>query len=320
MRILVLGNLNKLITEMHVKKKPLTFISRSLICLIAATHAVGCSSTSFGGKSTSTNHPISKSQDADPSTSPTPAPEPAATPPATDTADAKPSTPSTDLGTGTCTEETALDYNIMFIFDKTGSQLTTDPTLVRRSGALQFLTQLSTYAASNPKVAVYSSVLAFNTQSIRASSGWLLVNSTNAPTIAQQITVATSNPEGATSYSPVLRDASSFFDQVNSQPNAAKARNYIVFLTDGEPNADTQPAIDAAVNTLVTRQNVAIIAVAAGPEVSAAGESVVRNLALPTQSSKFPDHVGQFYRAANDVDFTAVWSKLFTKIGGCATK
>ena len=316
MRQLVLVNLNKLITEMHVENKTLTFISRSLICLVAATHAAGCSSTNFGGKSTTANKPISKSQDAAPSASPAPAP----TPPATDTADAKPAAPSTDLGTGTCTEASALDYNIMFIFDKTGSQLTTDPTLVRRTGALQFLTQLSTYAAANPKVSVYSSVLAFNTESIRASSGWLLVNSTNAPTISQQITTATSNPVGATSYSPVLRDASSFFDQVNSQPNAAKSRNYIVFLTDGLPNADSQAAIDAAVNTLVTKQNVAIIAVAAGPDVTAEGESAVKSLALPTQSSKFPDHVGQYYRAATDVDFSAVWSKLFTKISGCANK
>jgi len=317
---MVLTKLNKLTTEMHVEKKHLTLISRSLICLVAACYAEGCSSTSFGGKSPTTDHPIAKSQDAAPSASPAPAPAPASTPPTTDTGDNKPSPPSTDLGTGTCTEETALDYNIMFIFDKTGSQVTTDPTLVRRSGALQFLTQLSSYAAANPKVSVYSSVLAFNTESVRASSGWLLVNSTNTPTISQEITIATSNPAGATSYSPVLRDASSFFDQVNSQPNAAKARNYIVFLTDGEPNADNPAAIEAAVNTLVTKQNVAIIAVAAGPQVSAAGESVVKNLALPTQSSKFADHVGQYYRAANDVDFTAVWSKLFTKINGCASK
>ncbi len=311
---LVPAILNKLIIEKPVETKPSTLMTRSLICLAAASHAAGCSSTSFGGKSPTTNHPISQSQDA------APAPAPAATPPATDTAAATPPAPATDLGTGTCTEATALDYNIMFIFDKTGSQLTTDPTLVRRTGALQFLAQLTTYVAGNPKASVYSSVLAFNTESIRASSGWLLVNSTNAPTITQQIMLATSSPEGATAYSPVLRDASSFFDQVNSLPNAAKARNYIVFLTDGLPNVDTQASIDAAVDTLVNKQNVAIIAVGAGPDVTADGESAVKSLALPTQPSKFPDHVGQYFRAATDVDFSTVWSKLFTKIGGCASK
>lgn len=208
-------------------------------------------------------------------------------------------------------------YNIMFIFDKTGSQLATDPTNVRRSGALSFLNQFNNYVGKFPSAQVYMGVLAFNTQSIHSTNGWMLLNSINASVIQQEIVTATSNPNGLTSFSPVLQDAANYFKQVNALQNAQSGRNYIVFLTDGDPNADTPQAITDAVNNLVTNYGVAVIAVATGPDVTAAGARVVQSLALPAAATKFPDHVGRYYRAPDASTLDKTWNNLFGSLGGC---
>ena len=213
-----------------------------------------------------------------------------------------------------------INYNIQFIFDKTLSQLTTDPNTIRRSGALQFLAQLEGYVALQPQAKIYISVLSFNTSSIRLPHGWLLLNKTNVELIKQDIMTATSNPFGFTSYSPVLADSLTFFNQVNQQQGSANARNYAVFLTDGLPNIDTSSAISGAVNRLVNEQKVAMIAVAAGPQVPASGESQVSSMAQPQKPTLFPDHFGRYYRAANDNALANVWKGLFSNIGGCVAQ
>ena len=221
-------------------------------------------------------------------------------------------------GTAACKPDTTPNsYNIMFIFDKTGSQLVTDPTNVRRSGALSFLSQFNNYVGKFPAAQVYMSVLAFNTQSIHSTNGWMLLNSINSSVIQQEIITATSNPNGATSFSPVLQDAANYFKQVNGLQNAQNGRNYVVFLTDGDPNADTPQAIKDAVDNLVNNYGVAIIAVATGPQVTAGGAQMVQSLALPTAASKFPDHLGRYYRASDATTLDQTWNNLFGSLGGC---
>jgi hypothetical protein len=209
------------------------------------------------------------------------------------------------------------NYNIMFVFDKTGSQLVTDPTLVRRSGALQFLDKLYNYVGTYPSAKIYAGVLAFDTASIRSANGWLPLDNNNKAAIQQEITTATSNPFGLTAYSPVLTDAASYFDQINQQTDKTTTRNYIIFLTDGLPDFDTPTAISAAVNNLVTNDGVAIIAVAAGPAVPAVGDAVVSSLAQPTNPTLFPDHVGRYFKAPDAASFQSAWDQIFTSIAGC---
>ena len=221
-------------------------------------------------------------------------------------------------GTVACKPDTNPNsYNIMFIFDKTGSQLVTDPTNVRRSGALSFLSQFNNYFGKFPAAQVYMGVLAFNTQSIHSTNGWMLLNSINASVIQQEIVTATSNPNGLTSFSPVLQDAANYFKQVNALQNAQSGRNYIVFLTDGDPNADTAQAIKDAVDNLVNNYGVAVIAVATGPDVTASGQKMVQSLALPATATKFPDHVGRYYRAPDASTLDKTWNNLFGSLGGC---
>ena len=225
---------------------------------------------------------------------------------------------TSDSGDHTCKPNTiSNNYNIMFVFDNTGSQLTTDPTNVRRSGALSFLDQFNTYVGKFPAAQVYMGVLSFNTKSIHSTNGWMLLNTINSSVIKQEIVTATTNPNGLTSFSPVLKDAATFFAQVNALPGGQNSRNYLVFLTDGDPNLDTPAAINSAVADLVNNYGVAMIALATGPQVTKAGENLVQALALPTTPGKFPDHMGRYYRAPDAPTLEKTWKDLFGTLGGC---
>ena len=154
--------------------------------------------------------------------------------------------PGVDVGSGSggklssnsaCLAAKADDYNILLVFDNTGSQNHTDPTDARGAGGQLFVQQWEQYVQTNPSATVRIAVLSFNTKSIHSAQGWILLDGKNANLINQQIQSATSNPDGGTAYSPVLNDASSYFKQVNALPNAPRSRNYMVFATDGIPNA-----------------------------------------------------------------------------------
>lgn len=216
---------------------------------------------------------------------------------------------------GDCSSSTSsLNYNIVFAFDNTGSQKDTDPTNVRGTGGQAFVDQFLAYVQANPKAKVNMNVLSFNTVSIRSVDGWLALSPDHAAQIKADIATATTNPNGNTSYSPALNDAAALLSDINLQTAGTKARNYLIFLTDGLPNADRADTIQKAAASVVS-QGAAIIAIASGPDVPSKGESAVRALALPTIGTTYPDLVGQYYRAATPDDLKSVWSSLSTKIG-----
>jgi hypothetical protein len=238
--------------------------------------------------------------------------------------------------TNDCLAAKADSYNIMMIFDRSRSQLDTDPAFVRRDGALAFVDRVYSYIQTNPKARVYMSTLAFNEASVRGANGWQRLKDTSIDVIKSDITTATSNPDGGTAYSPVLKDAANFFEQINSQTNPSRTRNYVVFLTDGLPNAlasgfggfpggfggggsdvETAADIPVAVDNLVKNFGVAMIAIASGPGIPPEGESVVQGLAQPTTGIKDKNHVGIYRRAQTPEDLKQVFDKLLSDIGTC---
>lgn len=228
-----------------------------------------------------------------------------------------------------CLAKKAGQYNIILIFDNSGSQRITDPTFVRRDGALNFIDQMAAFTAKYPHVKVYIDVLSFNTRSIRAAQGWTLIGNGSTDAIKNMIRTATANPEGGTAYSPVLKDAAAYFKQIGALPNAAQQRNFVVFLTDGLPNIldpvqrifamgiETAADIPKAVNDLVQTYGAAIIAGATGNDIPAQGEQTVASMALPKTGIKFPDHTGLYFRARTPDELKAGWVNIFSKIGTC---
>lgn len=233
-----------------------------------------------------------------------------------------------------CLKAKADDYNILMIFDNSGSQEATDPENIRREGAISFVDQFAEYARRNPNAVVRFGVLSFNEDSVRIGDSWLKVQNNQILPIKQQIIQATTNPAGGTAYSPVLRDATTFFGALSDEDR--KVKNYVVFLTDGLPNAagidslvgitnaagpddavEKMADIPIAVDNLVKQYNVAVIAIAAGPGIPAAGEHITRSLAQPKQGINAPDHIGMYFRATTPHDLKDVWESLMTSIGSC---
>lgn len=225
-----------------------------------------------------------------------------------------------------CLQKKADNYNILLIFDNSGSQKETDPDAVRQQGALAFVDQFADYVKRQPKAIVRFGTLGFNTASIRVGQGWLKVQDDQIQQIKDEITAATSDPNGGTAYSPVLKDAATYYAALNDGDR--KIKNYVVFLTDGLPNAaggggilgglvEKMEDIPVAIDTLVSTYDVAMIAIAAGPGIPAEGESITQSLAKPAVGSKDPKHVGVYHRARTTDELKQVWDGLFKSIGSC---
>jgi len=283
--------------------------------LIAGSWALstGCGSSSFSGSS-GTKPPVKPVVAAAPSADAVPeAPAPASDVGAAAPAPAPPSVVDLNDCAG---KAAALNYNIVLAFDNTGSQAFTDPLNIRGFGGQAFVDQFSAYKTANPKAIVNMNVLSFNTVSTRGANGWQTLSPEHAALIKADIGTATANPIGGTAYSPALNDAAALFTDINTKTAGTDSRNYLIFLTDGLPNADNQTAITQAVNNVVATE-AAIIAIASG-DVNIAGEIAVRGLAQPVSGGKHPDLVGRYYRAALADDLKSVWGALTAKISsGC---
>jgi hypothetical protein len=234
-----------------------------------------------------------------------------------------------------CLVKKADNYNINLIFDNSGSQRRNDPNNIRASGAIDFVEQFSRFVGRNKKSRVYISVLSFNTKSIRGGQAWVKLSGDNAESIKSEINRATANPNGGTAYSPVLKDAALYFSELKKSVSAAKAKNYVVFLTDGLPNAassvssiffpqgfpggsvETMDDITKSIDTLVNNHDVAIIAIASGDGIPAQGESITQSLAKPTTGVSDKSHKGIYKRARTTDDLKDTWKSLFGVIGDC---
>lgn len=234
-----------------------------------------------------------------------------------------------------CLVKKADNYNISLIFDNSGSQNRNDPNNVRGAGATDFVDQFSRFVSRNKKSRVYFSVLSFNTKSIRGAQAWVKLTGDNSDAIRSEINRATTNPNGGTAYSPVLKDAATYFKELKKSVSSVKARNYVVFLTDGLPNAadsinsiffpqgvpgghvETMDDIKNSINDLVQNHDVAIIAIASGDGIPANGESITQSLAQPTVGVKDKSHKGIYKRARTTDDLKDTWKSLLGVIGNC---
>lgn len=190
-----------------------------------------------------------------------------------------------------CLTYKADQYNIVLVFDNSGSQNETDPQTIRRTAAINFVNTFEQFKKDNDKTEVNMSAVSFSDTATK--SGWHSLGQGTAG-IAQDITVATDNPDGRTNYSFPLNAANELLGTLTQK---SRVKNYVVFLTDGEPNALTNPGfpgvseslqdIENARNNLITSHNASIIAIAAGNGIRPEGISAVEKLAdLPSQGGR----------------------------------
>lgn len=306
--------------------------NQSIIVAIALSLAVACSNSNFDGASTPKNPPSSSQQGDspdDPSRLNKNGLLPGSDPKNPDfegmidtDGDGIPDSPGgtkdskiaddSELGELlACLLKKANNYNFVLVFDNSGSQLKTDPAYVRRDASKQFIDKFNQLVARKPDTVVHVATVTFATT---ATEGyWNRLDGKSTAAVTAAIDAATTAPTGNTNYSPAFSKAAGLLGTLGAAATDPHAKNYVVFMTDGEPTDRGKYSVSAIESSIVKAYGSAIIAIAAGTSISPAGEQVVKELALPLSG----DPVGKYYRAATPGDLKDAWNSLFRDLGSC---
>lgn len=209
-----------------------------------------------------------------------------------------------------------VETNILLMFDSSESQIISDPSNVRASGATGFLDNLVEMTAnettSTKKYLI--AVANFADSAISGAGGWQVANSQNRSTIASDIQAATEKPIGFTNYHAALTLSYEIFRELSGKDQKdVTARNFLVFLTDGEPTIpqpDPRSDIESDIDRLVSGLQVSVMTVAAGNGVKPAGVELLRTMA------RAPSGAGEFFEAKTADDLRQVWRNIEAKITG----
>ncbi len=211
-----------------------------------------------------------------------------------------------------CIRTKAAGYNFALIFDKSGSQANTDPTKVRRDGALAFVDQFAAFQAKSPNTDIFFNSSAFDSRILAGQMGWVRVDPQGINSIKNDINFVTADVGSGTRYVVALQEAMRMFSNKVSPNSQKKELNYVVFLSDGKPN-DGRPGILTAVNQLVSQYNVSMIAIASGTNLDSDDEAFVQSMAMPIGGP----NPGIYKRARSAQDLYGVWQQIYNEIGTC---
>jgi hypothetical protein len=229
--------------------------------------------------------------------------------------------------------------NIVMVLDNSRSQMLTDPNKVRALAAAELVSKLETKlteqaSAKLPMPEFSFASVSFATSARMAKNGWVALKSKDElNTIIEDIDASTVSPlsdmagcqdqaawDCSTHYSPALEAANQLLQskaQNFSDDTGELQSNFVIFLTDGEPK-DKAIERQTALDELITANDAAVIAVAAGTGVEDEGIEQVQALALPLSNLKKPKHVGQFIRAAESADLTRAFDEIFKRVSTCS--
>lgn len=218
-----------------------------------------------------------------------------------------------------CLKKKAFNYNVVIVLDNSLSQTKTDPNRVRRDVSKDFVARFNRLVSRKPDTAVNISVMQFSNRAKRATPSWIRMDGKdNANVIAepidnlrQAIDLATEKETGGTNFGPAFEEAATLLDELGPSRRDATTKNYVLFMTDGEPT-DSYKVADISAS-IFGKHNAAILAVASGSGIKAAGENKVQALALPTEGT----HKGGYYRAATPEALKDTWEKLFVDLVAC---
>jgi hypothetical protein len=226
-----------------------------------------------------------------------------------------------------CLAQKADQYNVVLVLDASASQSDTDPTNLRIAGADLFVDRMAGFAARHPEIQVNAATVTFNFGA-QVGSGWNRIVPPTAFAIEQEIGFMASALQPATHFIPALDAAAGLLQQRGASPMNRRQRNFVVFLTDGEPNlvgspdgdlagGETIPGIYGRVAQLTQAFGAAMIAVGSGMGLSFEGEQVLAGMAMPAQPIVSPSHVGRYIRVATPFDMMRLGDILFDAVSRC---
>ena len=216
-----------------------------------------------------------------------------------------------------CLKKKPFNYNVVIVLDNSNSQTDNDPQKVRQAVSLDFVNKFNGLVARKPDTTVQISVVSFSATATESS--WTRLDGKDDPVVPSDpidglrasIVTATTNEKNGTKFGPAFEAASKLLKNLGPPRLDAKTKNYVLFMTDGEPyDSYSIPTISAEI---VDENKAAVLAIASGSNISKRGEAKVEGLAIP----KTGDHIGRYYRAVTADDMKTVWSKLFEDLVAC---
>lgn len=168
-----------------------------------------------------------------------------------------------------CSTATPDGYNIILIFDHSGSQTITDPGNIRGKAAENaFLPDLVQEIKDNPSMDIQLAIERFAHKSrtyayhyeeggarginnLDGVNHWKSLTETNSSEFEEGIHWATRGPRGGTDYARSFEIAARLFDARKEEirengGDPAAYRNKVVFLSDGEPNLHRETECEIA--------------------------------------------------------------------------
>ncbi len=213
-----------------------------------------------------------------------------------------------------CLSKKASEYNIAIVIDASGSQLQTDPNFLREKASLNFAIEMARFARIHPTISIELGIVGFSDTSIVGTNGPQDVGKNGTDKLSADITQVARNPKGNTNFEAGLRVGETALGLMGAKKGVTTQRNFLVFLTDGDPNrsdtvttsqANDNPllitqAINTKVQGIVNNYDAAMITVASGAQIQQKGIDVVQGMALPKVGTISPEHVGKYIRADTD--------------------
>jgi len=218
---------------------------------------------------------------------------------------------------GNCLRKSSL-YNIVMVFDVSGSQAQTDPTKLRVTGAKDFLNKLSAFADATPTSKFNISITGFANTSTFGAHGWKALNKSTLGDLTSDINTITAPLSVGTFYLTGLNAADKLLLQQNATAANNAVRNFVIFMTDGEPNGfATIAQINGAAADLANNRGAAMIMLGTGTGVSAKGEGILQNMALPKTGIVNGKHTGKYFRVATEAQMAKIGDILTGAVAGC---
>lgn len=288
-----------------------------------------CNGTDFSGSPSRKNTPSgaqngSRSTDSIPDNARTTNPDIGKNPPGT-----PPSSPgSSNSGiNNACFAKKALEYNIVIAIDASLSQRLNDPGNLRSQAVVKLASNLSSFARQNGNQTVKMAIIGFARDAQEGPNG--ITNlSTDSPSKITQDMITISNMAGVgTNYDAALIQSKQLFDRMGAKKKSTNQRNFLVFISDGEPNrGEDGPSLNTSgllsninrhVTSLIDTFDVALITVATGSDIGENGLNIIKSMAKPTEQRAHTDHKGHYLRVEDDAGLSALDNKIGQAISGC---
>jgi|GEM_PF-1572952 len=195
--------------------------------------------------------------------------------------------------------------NVVLVFDNSGSQSNSDLQSMR-AGASILLSELKTIGARSNSFAANVSVVYFSSSASIGSNRWVDVGK-NAAGAEADVNQATSKRGGDTFYGNAIQRANELLREKGASPAKQEQRNYVVFLSDGEP--DDKDAVNSSAQSLIDQTGGVFLTIGTG------GTSfpVLQSMSNMVSSQLPADHRGQFAVAKDQTALAGVFRQVGDK-------